>query len=111
MFMYFNFYKTKVRSHSWPKAKTQLDRGSIRSSPWNSLSPPCRLNIRSSARLFHHVLFKMGDLHLVLPALNLSTLPECWHFDEHQVRLMMFSLNKVELSHSLSFLWIPSFML
>ena len=56
------------------KTKTQLDRGSIRSSPSNGLSTPCRLTIRNSARLFHHVLFNMGDLHLVLPALNLSTL-------------------------------------
>ena len=32
------------------------------------------LTIRNSARLFHHVFLNMGDLHLVLPALNLSTL-------------------------------------
>ena len=48
--------------------------GSIRSSPRYGLSTPYRLTIRNSARLFHHVLFNMGDLHLVLPALNLSTL-------------------------------------
>lgn len=30
--------------------------------------------LRNSAGLFHHVLIYMGDLHLVLPALNLSTL-------------------------------------
>ena len=30
--------------------------------------------LRSSVRLFHHVLVYMGDLHLVHPALNLSTL-------------------------------------
>ena len=32
------------------------------------------MTIRNSARLFHHVFYNMGDLHLVLPALNLSTL-------------------------------------
>jgi len=48
--------------------------GSIRSSPRYGLSTPYRLTIRNSARLFHHVLFNMGDLHLVLPALNLCTL-------------------------------------
>ena len=53
---------------------SELDRGSIRSSPRYGLSTPYRLTIRNSARLFHHVLFNMGDLHLVLPALNLSTL-------------------------------------
>ena len=49
----------------------KLDRGSIRSSPRYGLSTPFRLTIRSSARLFHF-LFNMGDLHLVLTALNLS---------------------------------------
>ena len=52
----------------------KLDRGSIRSSPSYGLSTPYRLTIRNSARLFHHVLFNMGNMHLVLPALNLSTL-------------------------------------
>ena len=51
-----------------------LDRGSIRSSQRYGLSTPYRLSIRNSARLFHHVLFNMGDLHLVLPSLNLSSL-------------------------------------
>ena len=31
--------------------------------------------------LFNHVLIYMGDLHLVLPALHLTTLAGCWHFD------------------------------
>ena len=51
-----------------------LDWGSIRSSPRNGLNTPCRLTNRNSARLFHHVIFNMWDLHLVRPALNLSTL-------------------------------------
>ena len=59
--------------------KFELDLGSIRSSTRNGLSTPYRLTIWNSARLFHHVLFNMGDLHLVLPALNLSTL----NFDNH----------------------------
>ena len=32
------------------------------------------MTIWNRARLFHHILFNMGDLHLVLHALNLSTL-------------------------------------
>ena len=32
------------------------------------------LTKRNRAGLFHHVLMYMGDLHLVLPAQNLSTL-------------------------------------
>ena len=52
----------------------KLDWGSIRSSPRYCWSTPYRLTIRNSARLFHHVHFNMGDLHLVLPTLNLSTL-------------------------------------
>ena len=54
--------------------RRKLDWELIRSSPRNGLGTPCRLTIRNSARLFHHVLFNMVDLHLVLPALNLSTL-------------------------------------
>ena len=30
----------------------------------------------------------MGDLHLVLPALNLSD-PECWHFDNNATSKMV----------------------
>ena len=56
------------------RVELRLDRGSIRSSLRYGLSTPYRLTIRNSARLFHHVLFNMGDLHLVIPALNLSTL-------------------------------------
>ena len=44
----------------------------MRSSPRYGLSTPYRLTIRNRARLFHHVLFNMGYLHLVLPALNLN---------------------------------------
>ena len=47
---------------------------SIRSSPRDGLSSPYRLTKRSSVGLFHYVLVYMGDLHLVLPALNLSIL-------------------------------------
>ena len=55
----------------------KLDLGLMRSSPRYGLNTAYRLTIRNSARLFHHVLFNMGDLYLVLPALNLSTLNAC----------------------------------
>ena len=55
-----------------------------------------------SARLFHIVLFNMGDMHLVLPALNLSTLNAGILIMMHQVRSMMFLLNMVD--YSMSFL-------
>ena len=84
----------------------KLDRGSIRSSLRYGLSTPYRLTIRNSARLFHHVLFNMGDLHLVLPALNLSTLNAGILIMMQQVRLMMFSLNMVD--YSMSFLLLSS---
>ena len=74
---------------------TKLDRGSKRSSTRYGLSTPYSLTIRNSARLFHHVLFNMGVLHLVLPALNLSTLNAGIY-----VILMMFSLNMVDYSMS-----------
>ena len=67
-------------------------------SPRYGLSTPYRLTIRNSAKLFHHVLFNMGDLHLVLPALNLSTLNAGILIMMQQVRLMMFSLNMVDYS-------------
>ena len=54
--------------------------------------------MRNSARLFHHVLFSTGDLHLVLPALNLSTLNAGILIMMHQARLIMFSLNMVDYS-------------
>ena len=84
------------------KRKGELDLGlwSIRSSPRNGLSTPYRLTIWNSARLFHHGLFNMGDLHLVLPALNLSTLNAGFSIMMQQVRLMMFSLNMVDYSMS-----------
>ena len=47
----------------------------------------------------------MQDLHLVLPALNLSTLNAGILIMMHQVRSMMFLLNMVDYSmsfHSLS---------
>ena len=80
-----------------------LDLGSIRSSPRYGLSS-YRLTIRNGARLFHfhHVLFNMGDLHLILPALNLSTLNASILIMMQQVRLIMFSLNMVD--YSMSFL-------
>ena len=40
----------------------------------------------------------MGDLYLVLPALNLSTLEAGILIMEQQVRLMIFSLNMVDYS-------------
>ena len=74
--------------------------GSIRSSPRYGLSTPYRFTIWNSARLFHHVLFNMGDLHLVLPALKLSTLNSGILIMMQQVRLMMSALNMVEYSMS-----------
>ena len=65
------------------------------------LSTPYRLTIRNSARLFHHVLINIGNLHLVLPALNLFTLNVGILIMMQQVRLMMFSLNMVDYSHVL----------
>ena len=65
-------------------------------------STPYRLTIRNSTTLFNIVLFNMGDLHLVLPALNLSTLNAGILIMMQQVRLMMFSLNMVD--YSMSFL-------
>ena len=65
-------------------------------------STPYRLTIRNSARLFNIVLFNKGDLHLVLPALNLSTLNTDILIMMQQVKLMMFSLNIVD--YSMSFL-------
>ena len=86
--------------------KCQLDRGSIRSSLRYGLSTPYRLTIRNSARPFHIVLFNMGAMHLVLPALNLYTLNAGILIMMHQVRLMMFSLNLVD--YSMSFLLLSS---
>ena len=70
-------------------------------------STPYRLTIRKSARLLNIVLFNMGDLHLVLPALNLSTLNAGILIMMQQVRLMMFSLNTVD--YSMSFLLLSTF--
>ena len=88
------------------KRLNKLDRGSIRSSLRYGLSTPYRLTIRNSARPFHIVLFNMGDMHLVLPALNLYTLNAGILIMMHQVRLMMFSLNMVD--YSMSFLLLSS---
>ena len=56
-----------------------------------------------SAGLFHHVLIYMGDLHLVIPALNLSSLDAGILIMVQQVRLMIFSLNMMD--YSMSFLY------
>ena len=63
-------------------------------------STPYRLTIRNSTTLFNIVLFNMGDLYLVLPALNLSTLNAGILIMMQQVRLTMFSLNMVDYSTS-----------
>ena len=72
------------------------------SSPRFGFSTPYRLTIRNSTTLFNIVLFNMGDLHLVLPALNLSTLNAGILIMMQKVRLTMFSLNMVD--YSMSFL-------
>ena len=66
------------------------------------------MTIGNSARprLFNIVLFNMGDLHLVLPALNLSTLNAGILIMMQQVRLIMFSLNMVD--YSMSFLLLSN---
>ena len=60
------------------------------------------MTTRNRAGLFHHVLIYMGDLYLVLPALNLSTLDAGILIMVQEVRLMMFSLNMVD--YTMSFL-------
>ena len=67
----------------------KLDLGSIRSSQRYGLSTPYRLTIRN-----------MGDLHMVLPAQNLSSLNVDILIIMQQVRLMMFSLNMLDYSMS-----------
>ena len=58
-------------------------------------------SIWNSARLFQNVLFNMGNLHLVLPALNLSSLNAGISIMMQQVRLMMFSLNMGWVAHKI----------
>ena len=48
--------------------------------------------LRNSSGLFHNVLIYMGDLDLVLTALNLSTLDAGTLIMVQKVILMMFSL-------------------
>ena len=50
-----------------------------------------------------------SDLHLVLPALNLSTLNAGISIMMQQVRLMMFSLNMVDYSMSFLSLYTSDF--
>ena len=66
--------KWEEQELSGSKVDKQLDRGSKRSSVRYVLSSPYRMTISNSARLVHIVLFNIGDMHLVLPILNLSTL-------------------------------------
>ena len=56
---------------------------------------PYRLTNRNSAGIFHHVLIYVGDLHLVIPALNLSNLDGVTLIMVQQIRLMMFLLNLI----------------
>ena len=73
----------------------KLDLGSIRSSLRYGLSTLYRVTIRN-----------MGDMHLVLPALNLSTLNAGILIMMQQERLMIFSLNMVD--YSMSFLLLST---
>ena len=52
--------------------------------------------LRISVGLFHHVLVYMGDLHLVLPLLNLCIMDAGILIMVQQVSLMMFFLNMVD---------------
>ena len=79
--------------------KMTRDFVSIRSSPSYGLSTPCKLPIRNSARLFHHVLFNMGDLHLVLPA---------QHYIHAQPAVHFSSLSCQYCSHNLCIKDIPT---
>ena len=79
------------------KTNTRIDRSSKRSSPGDGLSTLYRLT-----RIQTFTLIYMGDLHLVLPAMILSTLDSGILIMVQQVRLMMFSLNM--LDYSMSFL-------
>ena len=92
-----NESESQTYRHMWTRPE------SIRSSPRYGLSTPYRLTIGNRAWLFHHVLFNMGDLYLVLPALKLST--------PNAGRLMMFSLNMVDYSMSLILLSTWDFLL
>ena len=49
---------------------------------------PYRLTVRNSTTLSNIVLFNMGDLHFILPPLNLSTLNAANLIMMQQVRLM-----------------------
>ena len=103
--------KSQALLHGFETSKLKLDQGSIRSSPRYGLSTPYRLTIRNSARLFHHVLINIGNLHLVLPALNLSTLNVGILLMMQQVRRRMFSLNMVDYSMSFLSLYTWDFFL
>ena len=48
--------------------------------------------------MFYHVRIFIGDVHLVLPALNLFTLNAGILIMVHQERLMMLSLKMVDYS-------------
>ena len=72
----------KVKPKRWFKYSLQIDYGLV--------------------GLFHNVLVYMGDLHLVLPSLNLCILDAGILIMVQQVSLMMFSLNMVE--YHMSFL-------
>ena len=77
--------------------RIQLDLGSIRSSLRYGLS---------TLYLYRLTIRNMEDLHLVLPALNLSTLNAGILIMMQKVRLMMFSLNMVD--YSMSFLLLST---
>ena len=66
------------------------------SSPRYGFSTPYRLTNRNSAGLLHQVHIHIGDLHFVLPALNLSNLDAGIFIMVQQVRMMMFSLDMVD---------------
>ena len=71
----------KVKPKGWIKYSLQID-------------------LRNSVGLFHHVFVDMGDLHLVLLALNLSILDVAILIMVHQVSLMMSYLTMVTISRS-----------
>ena len=68
---------------------TRLVVDKVKPKEWFKYSLYCRLTTWNSARLFHHVLFNMGDLHSVLPALNLSTLND-------GILIMMQQVDKID---------------
>ena len=116
------------------KKNHKLDRGSIRSIVREGFSTPYRLTKEMCQTVPSSTMYlTTGDLHLVLPILNLPLLDPSILITEEQLRLILVLLGNGGLPHvlplgvhlifivwtsrgdhprtSYSFLWEPSFML